>query len=348
MEIHRHKIRGDRDVVGVRDRARTICRELGFGVAELLQVTTSVFELARNILEHGTKGEIAFILQTEGERMTLTVCGTDEGPGMSEEAIDKVLADETLAAKGNLRGFRAMRRLMDQVEVEPGADGGLIVTMVKHRAGRAKTLASNFVDFLKDRFKGRKAPTATQELRAQNINLAQTLSLYEEKAQELERRNRELRQVKAQLEEANKRLENHTAELQDNLLGLGDETVELAEANQRFYAAVQCMPAPLAITTDEGHVVFANEALLSLLDVDIQDIAERDVGYFLDLLAPYRFSDTDVEALDAWKQEVQAALDRESAWSFELRVSDRGHVTVRVMTLRSQRRSPIGHLWFLT
>ncbi len=344
MIIHRQIIRRERDIVAVRDRARTICSELGFGTKERLEVTTSVFELARNILEHGIRGRITFELQSEGDRLTLIVIGTDKGPGMSPDAIAEITSGDEIPPKGSLQGFVAMRRLMDDIEIGTAPDGGLEVKLVKHRAGPAKKLATNLVEFLSEKFKTSKAPTANEELRLQNANLAQTLSLYEEKTQELERRNRELQELKHELEKEKEELKGHTVELQENLLGLGDETVELSQANQRLYAAVQLLPIPLAITDTDGTVVFENETLAALLKQSNKNLLNASAKELIQMLSECLPEIVDEPGRQQWMRNTLAKLKEELPLDFTIS-SKEGNVHVRVVPLHQPDGAWLGYSW---
>ncbi|MGC9328647.1 MAG: ATP-binding protein, partial [Candidatus Hinthialibacter sp.] len=240
----------------MRDRARVICEELGFSVTQQLQVTTAVFELGKNILEHGGGGEIDFSLQTDGDILTLEVIGKDVGPGISDEEIEELLKTGSSKSTAN-RGIPAMKRLMDSIEIESEPGAGAIIRLSKQRAKSAKNLAQNIVGFLQDKFKTRNKLTLSEELRKQNINLVQTLSLYEEKNDELQKKNKELLDLKQQLENSNAELHNRTAELQEALLSLGDRTSELEAQNRRFTAVMEQIPGGVVITDRSGVVTKA-------------------------------------------------------------------------------------------
>lgn len=283
MELFSLSIRNDKDILAVRDRARVICEELGFTVTQQLQVTTSVFELGKNILEHGGGGDIAFSLHTDGDVLTLEVLGRDQGPGMGQEEIEEILKASSSKSTAN-RGIPAMKRLMDSIEVESEPGAGTQIRMVKKKTRTAKTLAENVVSFLQNKFTARSKLTLSEELRKQNINLVQTLSLYEEKNEELERKNKELLNLKQQLENSNKELHNRTAELQDALLSLGDRTTELEAQNRRFTAVLEQMPSGMVITDRSGVVTKSNRRFKALFvqeSESVEDLSKSDWYSFL-------------------------------------------------------------------
>lgn len=283
MELFSIAIKEDKDILAARDRARVICEELSFTITQQLQIITSVFELGKNILEHGKGGTITFSLLTEDDTIALEVVGVDDGPGMTEEEIEEVLKTGSGKPTAN-RGIPAMKRLMDSLDIESEPNAGTTIRMIKKKSKSTKNLASNFVGFLQEKFSSRKNPTLSEELRKQNINLVQSLSLYEEKNEELERKNKELLDLKKQLEKSNAELHDRTAELQEALLSLGDRTSELEAQNRRFTAVLEQMPVGVVITDRSGVVTKANHRfyhLLGMEDGNIEELRKLDWYSFL-------------------------------------------------------------------
>ncbi|MEW6235664.1 MAG: ATP-binding protein [Candidatus Omnitrophota bacterium] len=279
MEIYAQEIQEEKDILAARDRARVICEELGFGTTEQLQVSTSVFELGKNILEHGKGGRISFSLQTEGSGLSLEVEGVDQGPGLTNEQIKDLLS--STGSSTALRGVQAMKRLMDSIVLESEPGEGTHIRLIKKKKEPPKTLARNIVGFFQEKFSSRKNPTLSEELRIQNINLLQTLSLFEEKNKELERINKELLDVKKELEKSNSNLQERTAELQEALLSLGDRTTELEANERRFAAVLDKMSQGVAITDRSGVVIIANPRFLEIFSLQIEETLETTkVGWF--------------------------------------------------------------------
>ncbi len=343
MEIYRQNIRGERDIVRVRDRSRLICDELGFGTAERLQITTSVFELARKIVERAARGRISFDLLTEGDTITLSVIGADKGPVIPQEEIENALSGKSVP-NGLLKGFQAMRRLMDEVGIESDPETGTVITLIRRRAGRSKSLAGNFVEFLADAFKTRETPSAAEELRLQNSNLAQTLSLYQEKTQELERRNQELQRLKTELERANERLQNQTVELQDNLLGLGDETAELALAHQRMKALIHFAPNAVAVTDTGAAVAFVNQAFMKQFDVEAADLIDSPLEDFVRILGGKVSASADAERIAESLRQARDAVVSESA-SGTLVLGPNPGESLGIAPLLDLTGRWLGHVW---
>ncbi|HOJ59820.1 MAG TPA: ATP-binding protein [bacterium] len=307
MEIYSQAIHEDKDILAVRDRARVVCEELGFGITQQLQVTTSVFELGKNILEHGKGGTVSFSLLTEGDTLVLEVLGKDNGPGMTEAEIEELLEGRSAKATAN-RGIPAMKRLMDSIEIESEPQAGTVIRMTKKKNKSSKTLAGNIVSFFQEKFSSRENPTLTEELRTQNTNLVQSLSLYEEKNEELERKNKELLDLKHQLEISNAELHERTAELQEALLSLGDRTSELESQNRRFTAVLEQMPYGVVITDRSGVITKANAKFYSMLPQPKQKLEElRKIDWYAYLSQFKLESDTD------WHKRISALDDQPTA-----------------------------------
>ena len=171
---------------------------------------------------------------------------------------------------------------------------GTSIRMVKKTNLIIKTIAGNIVSFLQQKFSTRENPSLSQELRLQNQNLVQSLSLFEEKNEELERINKELLDLKLKLEQSNLDLQERTAELQDALLSLGDRTTELESQNRRFSAVLQQMSEGVVITDRSGVVTTLNSQALKLFASQEEEIvgkAKYDWFHFLEKFKDPEFED---------------------------------------------------------
>lgn len=340
MELFTQPIQEEKDILSARDRARVTCEELGFDVTQQLQVTTAVFELGKNILEYGKGGRIAFSILMDGDRFALEIEGVDEGPGIPEDKLKEVLESGSGASTAN-RGIRAMKRMMDHIEVnsEPGV--GTTIRLVKNKTKSAKSLAGNFVSFLQEKFSKRDNPTLSEELRLQNMNLVQTLSLFEEKNEELERKNRELLDLKRQLETSNAELHDRTAELQDVILSLGDRTAELEAQDRQFNAVLQEVPCGVAITTRSGIVSKVNGRFCSMLGHRETDVDGLSKTKWYELLGT-----VNAQSKDEWKTTV-ADLDKKTNQPTTFPMIGTGNSTMqcRVVPILDGEEKFQGRLW---
>ena len=83
-------IRADTDVLQARQQARTLAAPLRFSSSELTLVATAISEVARNIVQYATRGNIILRIVKRGERRGLQVVAEDNGPGIAIEAQGKL------------------------------------------------------------------------------------------------------------------------------------------------------------------------------------------------------------------------------------------------------------------
>jgi len=98
-----------------------LCDELDFRSDLKSRATTSVSELARNILKYAGRGEIRLRRIGESQRPGVEVTASDRGPGI--ESLERALEDH-YSSSGTLGlGLPGVRRMMDDFAIEstPGA-----------------------------------------------------------------------------------------------------------------------------------------------------------------------------------------------------------------------------------
>ncbi len=122
-------IRCDADVVSARQRARTYALALGFSSPEATLVATTISELARNIVQYAQHGEIALQSIERGGRSGLLVVASDRGPGIPEQ--EKLAFDSPGSGPANGLGLRAIKRLMDDVQLLSMAGEGTTVRVTR-------------------------------------------------------------------------------------------------------------------------------------------------------------------------------------------------------------------------
>jgi serine/threonine-protein kinase RsbT len=122
-------IRCDADVVSARQRARTYALALGFSSPEATLVATTISELARNIVQYAQHGEIALQSIERAGRSGLLVVASDRGPGIPEQ--EKLAFDSPGSGAANGFGLRAIKRLMDDVQLLSMAGEGTTVRVTR-------------------------------------------------------------------------------------------------------------------------------------------------------------------------------------------------------------------------
>jgi len=124
-------IDGDGDLVAARAEARALAVRLGFSRTDATLIATAISEIARNIIVHVGRGQLAMRPVMEDSRYGLTVVATDDGPGIRD--LPAALAEGNAARGGLGLGLPGARRLMDEFHIECGRDRGTTVTMTKWR-----------------------------------------------------------------------------------------------------------------------------------------------------------------------------------------------------------------------
>jgi serine/threonine-protein kinase RsbT len=122
-------VASDVDVVQARQHGRALAAEAGFSVGDQTVIAAAISEIARNILMYAKRGEIAFRVESNGDRAGVVVVATDRGPGIPD--IERALEDGYSTSGGLGLGLPGARRLMDEFQVTSVVGQGTTVTMKK-------------------------------------------------------------------------------------------------------------------------------------------------------------------------------------------------------------------------
>jgi serine/threonine-protein kinase RsbT len=122
-------IAADIDIVTARQQGRDLAERMGCSRIESTMIATAISEIARNIMSHAGRGEIAISAVAIDGRNAIEVIASDEGPGIAD--IERAMQDGYSTGAGLGLGLPGAGRLMDQFEVrsEPGV--GTTVVMRK-------------------------------------------------------------------------------------------------------------------------------------------------------------------------------------------------------------------------
>jgi serine/threonine-protein kinase RsbT len=122
-------IAADVDIVTARQEGRDLAESMGCSSIESTMIATAISEIARNIMSHADRGEIAISAVAIDGRHAIEVVARDEGPGIAD--IERAMQDGYSTGGGLGLGLPGARRLMDHFEVrsEPGV--GTTVVMRK-------------------------------------------------------------------------------------------------------------------------------------------------------------------------------------------------------------------------
>jgi serine/threonine-protein kinase RsbT len=120
------RMQGDPECVA--HEARAFTQRAGFGQHAAWEVSIAASELATNVLKYAGSGELRLVHRTRPEEMIVV------------EAIDQGASAKALAPRAGLgEGLRAVRRLMDQVDVDERSGPGMRVVARKFRRPRGST-----------------------------------------------------------------------------------------------------------------------------------------------------------------------------------------------------------------
>jgi len=125
-------VTSDADIVPARAEGRAMASQLGFSKTDATLIATAISEIARNIVVHVGRGEVAMRPIDDGARCGIVVVARDSGPGIRD--VESALRTGFGTRGGLGLGLPGARRLMDEFDIDSGADRGTTVTMKKWRA----------------------------------------------------------------------------------------------------------------------------------------------------------------------------------------------------------------------
>ena len=117
------------DIVTARQRGRALAAALGFAGSDLTLIATAISELARNIIEYATAGEIVLSHEDTDGRPGIVIVARDEGPGIPD--VSRALSAGYSTGPGLGLGLPGVRRLMDDFEITSHAGRGTTVSVRK-------------------------------------------------------------------------------------------------------------------------------------------------------------------------------------------------------------------------
>jgi len=122
-------IETDTDIVLARQQGRALAARLAFSPSDLTVIAAAISEIARNIVEYATRGEITLTLVEKGDRQGICVVAHDQGPGIPDIPL---ALEDGYSTSGSLGlGLPGARRLMDEFEIQSANGKGTTVTMRK-------------------------------------------------------------------------------------------------------------------------------------------------------------------------------------------------------------------------
>ncbi|HZN63086.1 MAG TPA: ATP-binding protein [Planctomycetota bacterium] len=124
-------IAADRDIVTLRQHVRELAVRLGFSSPDQISVVTAVSELAHNILDQASKGEMLLcaVKSKDGRKLGLQAVARDKGSGVHDP---KTLSVHGPGPQGS-PDYRlpTARRVVDEFEIVGVPGEGTTVTIRK-------------------------------------------------------------------------------------------------------------------------------------------------------------------------------------------------------------------------
>jgi serine/threonine-protein kinase RsbT len=117
------------DIVTARQRGRTMAAALGFSGSDQTVIATAISELARNIIEYATAGEILLGHVQRNGQPGIVIVARDGGPGIPDVA--RALIAGFTTGQGLGLGLPGVRRMMDEFELASRPGEGTTVTVRK-------------------------------------------------------------------------------------------------------------------------------------------------------------------------------------------------------------------------
>ena len=122
-------IESDADVVTARQHARQLAGDLDLSSTDQTLLATAISEVARNITNYATRGEVRLRVIRDGNgREGIEVVASDDGPGIAD--LERALQDGYTTGGGLGLGLPGARRLVDEFTIESEPDQGTTVRLV--------------------------------------------------------------------------------------------------------------------------------------------------------------------------------------------------------------------------
>lgn len=126
-------VQSPHDVVTARQHGHALASRAGFSTSDATIIAAVISEIARNIVEHASSGEVAIGLTGDGGRTGVHVVARDEGPGIDPDAVvARPVVDDKAAGLDEFgMGLCGARALMDEFALDSRPGLGTTVTMTK-------------------------------------------------------------------------------------------------------------------------------------------------------------------------------------------------------------------------
>jgi serine/threonine-protein kinase RsbT len=119
------------DIVAARFMVREFAVRIGFGITDVTRIVTAASELARNVYKYGGGGVMRLRRVESQDRSGIELQFIDRGPGIAD--ISRALEPGYSTGRGLGLGLPAVKRLMDELQIESNVGQGTRVVLKKWR-----------------------------------------------------------------------------------------------------------------------------------------------------------------------------------------------------------------------
>ncbi|HJX28955.1 MAG TPA: ATP-binding protein [Thermoanaerobaculia bacterium] len=101
---------------------------IGLSKFTSVKVATAVSELARNIVFYAGKGTVELRILRDDKGSGLQITASDQGPGIPNAKLEEIWAGTYKSQRGMGKGLVAVKKLVDEFQLDTGAGRGTTVT----------------------------------------------------------------------------------------------------------------------------------------------------------------------------------------------------------------------------
>ena len=125
----RVRIQCSADIMAARQQGRELASRGGFSSSDLSIIATAISEVAQNIVQYATEGEIIITLINDTHKKGVEIVAADQGPGVGD--VSMMMRDGYSTGKRLGIGLPGAKRLMDEFEIASEPGKGTTVKMKK-------------------------------------------------------------------------------------------------------------------------------------------------------------------------------------------------------------------------
>ncbi|NTJ38301.1 anti-sigma regulatory factor [Vibrio vulnificus] len=127
--LQTYYIASETDVMSAVMGCYNVARELGFDEGRVSEISTSVSELAMNVVKYAEFGRVELSELTNGKAIALRMTVRDKGPGIPN--IEDALSDHYSTGHSLGLGLPGVKRMMDSFELTTELEKGTTIVAEK-------------------------------------------------------------------------------------------------------------------------------------------------------------------------------------------------------------------------